>query len=214
MVKVIHISKESIEVQRLIVCDPRIKTLIDVLGDYDLKLNTNLYSSIVRIIIGQQLSSKVAGTIWNRLVELCGEVTPRKITDIDTDELRKIGISKSKVKYIQELATRIVNKDINLEELVNKSNEEVINELIKVKGIGLWTAQMFLIFSLGRKDVFSNVDVGLKRGIKWLYNLEDLPNNEQLEDISEKWRPYRTIACLYLWKLVDSGLIKKPNPLS
>lgn len=187
--------------------DPILGNLISSVGDYELLLNKNYYLKLVSSIIGQQLSVKAAGTIFSRVENLCKEITPQNILAIDDEDLRGVGVSWSKIKYIKHLSEEVVSSRIDLDNLDNLSNEEVISELTKIKGIGRWTAEMFLIFSLGRMDIFSTADAGLRRSIKLNYGLEDLPSNDEMVNISNAWKPYRTVASLYLWASLDN----KPN---
>ncbi len=123
--------------------------------------------------------------------------------------LHNIGISKSKTSYIKNLSFQILNKTIDLDALIKTENaDEIFKNLISIKGIGPWTAEMFLIFSLGRLNILSYKDIGLKRAIKWLYKLDNYPNDEFLEYLSNKWSPYQTVASFYLWEVINQGFIK------
>lgn len=185
--------------------DPILGDLISSVGDYKLVLNKNYYVKLVSSIIGQQLSVKAASTIFTRVEKLCQEITPQNILAIDDEDLRGVGVSWSKIKYIKHLSEEVVSNRIDLDNLDNLSDEEVIYELTKMKGIGRWTAEMFLIFSLGRMDIFSTADAGLRRSIKLNYGLEDLPSNNEMVSISNVWQPYRTVASLYLWASLDNN---------
>lgn len=170
---------------------------IQPVDDYFLKL--------VRSIVGQQLSVKAASTIYSRFEKLFpkNKITPEKILDLDKEKIRACGISYSKIEYIKDLSRRVHNGDLDLTGINKLQDEEIVVELTKVKGIGPWSAEMFLMFGLGRPDIFSTGDLGLKNAIKKLYNLEDV-SNEQLLNISKKWSPYRTYACLILWQSLDN----------
>ncbi|MFA6308643.1 MAG: DNA-3-methyladenine glycosylase [Clostridia bacterium] len=188
--------------------DPMFKKLIDICNPIEIGLSGDYFASLASSIIGQQLSNKVADVIWARLGALMnGDLSPQKISAIGIEELRKIGVSYSKIGYLKNLSEALINKKIRLNDFESMENEEIINKLVEVKGIGNWTAEMFLIFSLGREDVFSLGDGGLQRSIKWLYQFEELPQKRQLMKISEKWKPYRTYASLYLWEAIDKNLI-------
>lgn len=170
------------------------------------KLSENeLFINLVESIISQQLSVKASDTIFNRFKKLFKEeqIVPQKLLKIPDQEIRECGISFSKIKYIKGIALAVVNKEIELDELDSKTNEEVILELIKLKGVGTWTAEMFLMFTLNRPDVFSAGDLGLLNAIVKIYKLEKKPTKEELIIISEKWSPYRTYACLVLWKSLE-----------
>jgi len=151
--------------------------------------------SLVRSIIYQQLAGKSANTIFQRFIGFYGNSfpLPNQIVDTDAMILRKIGLSYKKITYVKDLSTKITMGELLLDKLVNLSDEQVISELVKVKGIGRWTAEMFLIFCLKREDVFPLSDLGIKKAIKLLYNLDTLPSNEFIVSKSAKWRPYRVL---------------------
>ncbi|QIZ07621.1 DNA-3-methyladenine glycosylase 2 family protein [Priestia megaterium] len=186
--------------------DPILGRLIDIIGQLALYKREDHYISLVKSIIGQQLSVKAAGTIIARFMNFTGcTITPDKIIMFSDETLREIGISYRKIKYIKDLSQKVLDKEIKLEALDKLSNEEVINTLTNVKGIGIWTAEMFLIFSLGRENVLSLLDVGLQRGAKWLYNCSD--GKTTLMDKGTNWFPYTSIASLYLWEAVNRGFV-------
>lgn len=187
----------------LILLDPVLKKIINACGPLEVELSTDYFSFLSRSIIGQQLSNKVAFVIWNRLLSLMdGEPSPQKLISLEDEKLREIGVSYSKIGYLKNLSSAVLNNEICLDNLEGIENEEIVKNLTKVKGIGQWTAEMFLIFCLGRRDVFSLGDGGLQRSIKWLYRLDEVPKRKQLMQISEKWKPYRTFASLYLWEAI------------
>ena len=164
----------------------------------------NYFASLCESIISQQLSVKVGDVIYDRFKALVhNEVTPENVIQLTVEQIRSIGASQAKGKYILDLATKVAKKEVHLASLEQMTDQEVINELTKVKGIGPWTAEMFLMFSLGREDLFSTGDLGLKRAIEKLYKLED-PTHEKLLEISSKWKPYRTYACRILWNSLDN----------
>lgn len=194
----------------LILLDPVLKKIINACGPLEVELSTDYFSFLSRSIIGQQLSNKVAFVIWNRLLSLMdGEPSPQKLISLEDEKLREIGVSYSKIGYLKNLSSAVLNNEICLENLEGIENEEIVKNLTKVKGIGQWTAEMFLIFCLGRRDVFSLGDGGLQRSIKWLYRLDEVPKRKQLMQISEKWKPYRTFASLYLWEAINKNLINR-----
>lgn len=155
-------------------------------------------------IISQQLSGRVADVIFGRFEDLLPhkQITPEGVLKLTHEQMRGIGMSNAKAKYIRDLAEKVVNREVDLEKLPRLSNEEVIQELTKIKGIGKWTAEMFLMFTLGREDIFSHGDLGLKNAIKKIYQLEN-PTLAEVEAISIKWSPYRTYACRILWASLD-----------
>ena len=195
--------------KKLIASDIFFENLICKCGDIRIEIKSNYFSSLVNSILSQQLSNKVSTVIFNRMnILMKYEINPKNILALDDKCLREIGISYSKIGYLKSLAHAILEDELNLEGLSAFDDNEVVRKLISIKGIGIWTAEMFLIFSLGRTDIFSVNDGGLRRAIKWLYKTDlDLKSSELL-DISKKWSPYRTYASLYLWKAIDKGLIK------
>ena len=166
------------------------------------KKSGSYFADLCEAIINQQLSAKVASTIFARFKKLYPKqrVTAKYTLTIPNDKIRAVGPSNSKVKFIKDLAKRIESGELRVENLSKMDNEEVSSELVKVKGIGPWTVEMFLMFSLGREDVFSKGDYGLKSAIKKLYDLKSMPTNRQLEKITSNWSPYRTYACMILWR--------------
>jgi DNA-3-methyladenine glycosylase II len=187
--------------------DPVIRELIDARGPIDPKIDRrgsrpDPYEALARAIVGQQLSTKAAASIWAKLQGLFGGRTPTaaELVAAEHDELRSAGLSNSKVAYLQELARRVDTGELDLARLTELADEDVVAELIEVKGIGRWTAEMFLIFHLARPDVISTGDLGIRRAVQLAYGLDDLPGPTDLERIAEPWRPHRTLACLYLWR--------------
>lgn len=169
-------------------------------------VSTNLFRNLLEAIINQQLSNKAAATIFGRFLNLFPQQTipsPEDILNISEDTLRTAGISRQKVSYLKSLATEISSNNLVLENLQNLADEEVISALTKVKGVGRWTAEMFLMFSLGREDTFSVGDLGLRTAVAKLYGV-DREDKAKIEEISKRWSPYRSYACLYLWKSIDS----------
>lgn len=198
-------------VTALIAADPTLGTLITRVGPYTLALETNFFPSLVSSIIGQQLSMKAAQTIWNRAQQLCGCVEPAKILALPDAELRAVGLSGAKVTYVKDLSQKVLTNELNLSDLPNLDDAEVMHALTQVKGIGQWTAEMFLIFSLGRPNVWSPDDAGLCRAVKWLYNLPAAPTKAEMHKYGEQWQPYRTTAALYLWEALNRNLVAIPN---
>ncbi|MBP9719030.1 MAG: DNA-3-methyladenine glycosylase 2 family protein [Candidatus Levybacteria bacterium] len=168
--------------------------------------HTDYFVALCDEIVSQQLSGKVATVIFERFRKLFpkGNITAKAVLKLTHEQLRAVGMSNAKAKYIKDLAEKVVNQEISLDALVIMENEQVIEELTKIKGIGRWTAEMFLMFTLKRKDIFSHGDLGLKNAIKKLYLLEN-PTKEQIEIITIKWSPYRTYACRILWNSLDNA---------
>lgn len=160
------------------------------------------FENLVTSIIGQQLSLKAAETIESRVVKcLGGKITPIGVIEAESDELRKQGLSRSKTEYIKNLSEAVYNNKLDLKLIDTFPDEQVIIELTKIKGIGKWTAEMFLIFSLKRPDIFSFADVGLINAIKKLYG-ENI-NKDEIIELSNKWKPFRSFASMYLWKSLE-----------
>ena len=164
----------------------------------------------MKYIIGQQISDKARETIWQRVRINIGNITPSNILSLSDCELENTGISNRKVEYIKILATGVVEKKINYKKLETLQNEEVIANLITLKGIGRWTAEMYLIFSLGRENVLSKGDGTIRRTIQWMYDLEKLPSSDELTEYFSEWMEFATIVSLYLWKAIALGLTQKP----
>jgi DNA-3-methyladenine glycosylase II len=170
------------------------------------------YEAVARAIVGQQLSTKAARSIWSKLVDQFDGETPdpRALLRKRPQTLRKAGLSSAKVEFLRDLAKRVSDGRLDLEGLKQLPDEDVIAELLEVKGVGRWTAEMFLIFHLGRPDVVSVGDLGIRRAVQIAYGMNDLPGPEELERIAEEWRPHRTLACLYLWRSLDNTPVENP----
>jgi DNA-3-methyladenine glycosylase II len=165
------------------------------------------YGALVRSITGQQLSVLAARAIYRRLTARFGgrPPTPAEILADDPEALRAAaGLSRAKVSYLRSLAEHVVSGELELERLDELADEDVIAELVAVKGLGMWTAQMFLMFHLERPDVLPVGDLGIRRAIERAYNLDGLPDAETVERIGEPWRPHRTLACRYLWRSLQN----------
>jgi len=165
------------------------------------------YGALLRSIVGQQLSTKAARTIYTRLTELFGgrAPTPRELLDTNPERIREAGLSRAKVAYLRDLAEHIERGELDLEALPELDDAEVAAQLTAVKGLGQWTVDMFLIFHLGRPDVLPVGDLGIRRAVQIRYGLEGLPDAKQLGQIADAWRPYRSLACLYLWSSLDNA---------
>ena len=164
------------------------------------------WEALARAIVGQQLSTKAARSIWEKLQGQFGGATPtpQQLLRKRRETLRKAGLSNAKVEFLRDLAARVRSGELDLKRLGKLADEDVIAELIEVKGIGAWTAEMFLIFHLARPDVVSVGDLGIRRAVQIAYGMDDLPGPEELERIADEWRPHRTLACLYLWRSLDN----------
>jgi DNA-3-methyladenine glycosylase II len=170
------------------------------------------YEAVARAIVGQQLSTRAARSIWSKLVDQFDGETPDPwaLLRKRPQTLRKAGLSNAKVEFLRDLAKRVTDGRLDLERLKDLPDEDVIAEPLEVKGIGRWTAEMFLIFHLARPDVVSVGDLGIRRAVQIAYGTGDLPGPEELERIAEEWRPHRTLACLYLWRSLDNTPVENP----
>lgn len=192
--------------------DPVLRALIDAGGPLRPEERTrgrpaDPYGALVRSIVGQQLSTKAARTIYERLCALFGggPPSPEQLLAADHEALRAAGLSNAKATYLRDLARHVVDGSLELDRLDELSDEEIIAELTAVKGLGRWTAEMFLIFHLGRPDVLPVDDLGIRRAVERAYGLGGLPSADELRAIAEPWRPQRTLACLYLWRSLDNA---------
>jgi DNA-3-methyladenine glycosylase II len=170
------------------------------------------YGALVRSIVGQQLSVLAARAIYGRLTDRFGgrPPTPREILADDPEELRAAaGLSRAKVGFLRSLAEHVLSGELELDKLDALSDDEVIAELVAVKGLGEWTSHMFLMFHLERPDVLAVGDLGIRRAIERAYGLEGLPTAAQMQALAEPWRPYRTLACRYLWRSLDNEPLSK-----
>jgi DNA-3-methyladenine glycosylase II len=185
--------------------DPVMRDVIRKAGPYTLRPHRNRFRALVFSIVSQQISGKAAAAIRTRLIEYLNpqEISAEAIVRLTPEELRSVGLSSQKSKYLLDLANRVASGDLKLDRMARMSDEAVIEALIQVKGIGLWTAQMFLIFSLGRLDVFPHDDLGVRTAIRNLYSLDELPNKEISHRIATPWRPYASIASWYCWRSLE-----------
>jgi DNA-3-methyladenine glycosylase II len=185
--------------------------LIDRLGPLDLEQRrrgrpVEPFGALVRAIVGQQLSTKAARTIYDRLAAGFGgrAPTPEDLLAADPEEVRAAGLSRPKVAYLRDLAERVADGDLDLAGLAERPDDEVAAELVKVKGLGRWSADMFLIFHLGRPDVLPVGDLGVRRAAERVYGLPAPPSPDELTTLAEPWRPHRSLASLYLWRSLDA----------
>ena len=185
--------------------DPKWEGIIDQVGPCRLAPRADRFGTLVRAIIGQQISSKAATSIDRRLRDLCGEPhDPAALLAIGEAGLRSVGLSGVKSRYVLNLSTAIRDGSIPLDELHTWEDDRVVAALTTVKGVGNWTAEMFLIFALGRTDVLSVGDLGIRVGLRSFYGLDELPGPKECRERTEAWRPYRTIAMWYLWEQIDN----------
>ncbi|MFL5887065.1 MAG: DNA-3-methyladenine glycosylase family protein [Thermoleophilaceae bacterium] len=195
--------------------DPVMRRLIDEYGpveevlarrDRRSRRPEEPYGALLRSIVGQQLSTKAARTIWERTLALFGGhvPSPEELLAIDPEKLREAGNSRPKAGYMRSLAEHVIDGELELDRLDELSDEDISAELTAVKGLGQWSADMFLIFHLGRPDVLPVGDLGVRNAAKIAYNLRKLPSPDRLKRLARPWRPYRSLASLYLWRSLDN----------
>ena len=187
--------------------DPIMAELIDTFGLPTLAPHTNYYQELVGSIISQQLSVKAAATIQGRFEALFGHFpTPEEILMRDIDELRGVGLSGQKTVYIRDLAAHVLDGSVKFDHLLSRSNDEIIAELTAVKGIGVWTVHMFLLFCMGRLDVLAVGDLGIKNAVTKLYGFDVTCTSADVQAVAVKngWRPYESLACWYAWRSLDN----------
>ena len=215
-------SADPAGVEHLRAADPVLAALIDRygadgLGERREGEQRQHYGALVRAIVGQQLSTKAAAAIYRRLADRFGarEPTPEEILADDPEQLRSVGLSRAKVVFLRSLAEHVIDGSLELEKLDALPDAAVISELTAVKGIGTWSAHMFLMFHLDRPDVLAVGDLGIRKAMMELYGLDVLPPAPQMEQIAESWRPYRTLACRYLWRALDPSdePSSEPDPI-
>jgi DNA-3-methyladenine glycosylase II len=187
--------------------DPVLRAVIGEIGACGMaaRQQTDHLTALVRSLVGQQLSTKAAATIFARVCALVpdGAVTARSLAAVEDRALRSAGLSGQKLAYIRDLCARVEDERLKLEELDTLADEDVIDRLTTVKGFGRWTAEMFLMFRLHRPDVLPVGDLGIRNAIQRLYRLRKPPNPKRMLEIGEAWRPYRSVACWYLWRTLS-----------
>lgn len=185
-------------------CDPVMRGIIERVGPFRMEYGPPEFHSLAESILYQQLNGKAAATIFARFVALTGDpVTPQGILKLSLEQLRGVGLSKQKSAYLRDLAEKTASGLLDFSKLADLPDEEVIAHLTQVKGIGIWTAQMFLMFTLRRPDVLPTGDYGVQASIKKHYRKRKLPKPKDMEKIARRWAPYRSIACWYLWRSLD-----------
>ena len=191
--------------------DPVLAALIEQIGPLDVSERErrrktvrpdDAFGALVRAVVGQQLSTKAARTIYGRLLDLFdGRVPgPEDLIDASEADLRGVGLSGRKVEYLRDLAGHVLRGELELERLADLDDDDVIAEIVAVRGFGQWSAEMFLMFHLERPDVVSGGDLGIRRAIQLAYGLDEMPKPAEVVERAEAWRPNRSLACLYLWE--------------
>ena len=197
--------------EHLRAADPVLRDLIDRVGPLDEEARRrgrpdDAYGALLRAIVGQQLSTRAARSIYARLIELFGGhvPAPAELLAVEPDALRAAGLSRAKVAYLRDLAERTRTGELELDHFAELPDDEVSAQLLAVKGLGRWTVDMFLIFHLRRPDILASGDLGIRRAVELAYGLPARPSIAEVEVVAEPWRPYRTTACLYLWTSLDA----------
>jgi DNA-3-methyladenine glycosylase II len=195
----------------LAAADPTMAALIERVGQIDLATRlkrrqeerpNDAYGALLRAIVGQQLSTKAARTIYLRVLEIFDGSTPspEQLLEASEADLRGAGLSGRKVEYVQDLARHVISGELELDRLGELDDEQVIEEIVAVRGLGQWTAEMFLLFHLERPDVISGGDLGIRKAVQIEYGMEEMPTPTEVVELSERWRPHRSLASLYLWE--------------
>jgi DNA-3-methyladenine glycosylase II len=204
--------------KQLAASDATMAALIERLGKIDIATRlrrrseeppAGAYGALLRAIVGQQLSTKAARTIYGRVLELFdgGTPSPEQLLEAEEADLRAAGLSGRKVEYIRDLASHVIEGELELDRLEQLADEQVIEEIVAVRGLGVWTAEMFLIFHLERPDVLSGGDLGIRKAVQVEYGLEEMPTPARVLEIGEPWRPHRSLASLYLWESLANAPI-------
>lgn len=190
----------QIEIDYLKKKDKRLGEAIERIGMIERKVIPDLFTALVNSIVGQQISSKAADTVWNRMLERFGEITPQKVTNTAVEEIQQCGLSMRKANYIKNIGDVVMKGDLNLEELSKLSDEEICRQLSALNGIGVWTAEMLMIFSMQRPNIVSWGDLAIRRGMMILYHHKEL-DKTRFERYRKRYSPYGSVASLYLWAI-------------
>src|SRR5581483_718956 len=186
-------------------CDPVLRAIIERVGPCRIEYGPAEFASVAEAIVYQQLNGKAAATIFNRFADLAGRpLTAAGILKLTDEQMRSVGLSKQKSAYLKDLAEKTASGLLDFSRLSQLADEEVIKHLTQVKGIGVWTAHMFLIFSLRRPNVLPIGDYGVQMAVKKHYRKRNLPKPKDMEKIAKAWEPYRSVACWYMWRSLDT----------
>ena len=187
--------------------DPALAKIIDRVGDYTFvpRNEGSHFDALVRAIVYQQLSGKAAATIHRRFEEIYGgrPPTPEEVIATPDERMRAVGLSGQKLRYIKDLASKVAAGELPVENIESLPDDEIISSLVRVKGIGRWSAQMFLMFRLGRPNVLPDLDLGVQKGVQHTYGLDSLPKPKDVLRIGERWAPYASVASWYMWRVLD-----------
>jgi len=200
-----YYSYNELEINHLKKKDKKLGNAIEKIGFIQREINPDLFSSLVNSIVGQQISTKAHHTIWGRMVKGLGEITPTTILACSEEELQSYGISFRKVSYIHGMAKRVVDGRLDIETLHTKDDEEICKELVRIPGIGVWTAEMLMLFSMERPNILSYGDLAILKGLKILYGHKDI-SKERFERYRKRYSPYGSVASLYLWAIAGGAL--------
>lgn len=205
----VTLNKQTPQVIYLCAKDKRLAKVIDMVGEITYSTHGDGYEFLIHEIIEQMLSIKAGAKIYGRLSELClGHITPESISNLSDEEIRGTGTSSSKVRYIRSLTQAVTTGQLILDKLPNLKDDDVIKQLTAIKGIGQWTAKMYLIFVLNRADVLPIEDVAFLQSYKWLYKTDDV-SKESIQRKCKKWKPYSSIAARFMYRALDMGLTKE-----
>ena len=188
--------------------DPVMAAVTRAVGDVSVGVEGDRFVSLASAIVGQQLSTAAANTIWRRF-EALGPVEPGAVLELEEGAMRSVGLSGAKVRYVRDLAERVHSGDLDLASLDTLDDDAVVAEVTRVNGVGRWTAEMFLLFSMVRPDVLALADGGLLRAVGWALELGRAATGDEFAAAGEAWRPYRSVASLYLWACLDRGLVPR-----
>ncbi|MFB3827500.1 MAG: DNA-3-methyladenine glycosylase [Bryobacteraceae bacterium] len=193
-------------IHHLRTADPVLAGIIERVGEYRMEFREPSFETLARAIVFQQLAGRAASTIFGRLLKAAGgaPLTPEKVLRLRPARMRAAGLSPQKTAYVRDLARRARDGEIDFVHLPRLSDEEVIRQLTRVKGIGVWTAHMFLIFALHRSDVLPTGDLGVRAAMRKAYGMKELPKAAEMEEIARSWRPYCSVASWYLWRSLDA----------
>ena len=180
--------------------DKKLGAAIDKIGIINRKVTPDPFEALISSVVGQQISSKAAVTVWNRLIELLGSITPESISEVDISKIQVCGMSQRKASYIKGISEAAISGEVDFSKLHTMTDEEIIKKLSSLHGVGEWTAEMLLIFSLNRPDVVSYKDLAIRRGMMNLYGLKELPK-DKFDKYRKRYSPYGSVASLYLWAL-------------
>lgn len=206
-----HFTYDDTHIAHLAERCPKLGEAIAHIGKIERQVNADLFSELMRTIIGQQISSKAITTIWGRMQDLLGEITPESVANIDPDSLQSIGISYRKVGYMQAIAHEILADNTNLAALSSLSDDEIKQRLSSFRGIGEWTAQMLMIFSLNRLNVLSYGDLAIHRGLRMLYRHREI-TPALFAKYQRRFAPYNSVASLYLWQIAGGAIPDLTDP--